>query len=268
MLSYHLLTRVLTRVQKPEPDAPAFRIACAVSSVVHGLVPHEAYAGIAERADRAALREPVLRARVALLLACDCSPLLDLVNACQSELQFVCKWNQLNAKLPLGVKTQLEGPAHTPQRTSLTGRDSAVRAAVMDAFLDQLRSSERRRRASRQPLRALVHDVLSERDALVELVECLFERPTAELAECALELGSSRRTVQRHLRSHGVTFLDLRQAVRITLGKDLLQRGVLSMTAVAIDAGFYDASHFCRALRASCGMAPRAYQSLFSMAES
>ncbi|MGW4364452.1 helix-turn-helix domain-containing protein [Nocardia takedensis] len=67
-------------------------------------------------------------------------------------------------------------------------------------------------------------------------------------------------SLQRALTNEGVSFRDLRQAVRLTSAGYLLRNSRDSMARIAHDVGFFDAAHFCRAWRAAGGVPPSLYR--------
>ena len=259
MVSYHLLAQTLS----PHSEFPASRLAHAISSAIRGLIPHETYVELACEAQTHRPADEVLSSRVAQLLQSDCNPLLDLVRGCDTEHQFVQRWNAINTRLKLGVSTFVSSENAHASRTSHKGTDHNLRCHVMTLFLHHLRSVRRSRRIpSRHELFDIATEMGSACHVHADLIAYLYERPAASLPMCVAALGGSRRTFQRYLGIAGVSFLDIRQAVRISLGKNMLRETMHTMTEVALCAGFYDAAHFCHAFRQSCGLSPSEYRVL------
>jgi AraC-like DNA-binding protein len=97
-----------------------------------------------------------------------------------------------------------------------------------------------------------------------DLIGYLHESPCADLDETIAALGCSKRTLQRlvNAKGGGLTFMEIRQAVRICLSKELVRGTLQSFTEIAVNTGFYDAAHFCRAFYKSCGLSPSEYRRL------
>lgn len=75
------------------------------------------------------------------------------------------------------------------------------------------------------------------------------------IVEVAALLGVHQRTLERRLRSVGLTADALRQAARLMRATNRLAQ-TDSLTTIAADEGFADLAHMTRAFRASCGMPP------------
>lgn len=77
----------------------------------------------------------------------------------------------------------------------------------------------------------------------------------------ALAVGLSDRYLTRCFREEtGITPVSYLNRYRIRQAQDLLARGTLNVTEVALAAGFSDPSYFARVFRAEVGVTPRAYQ--------
>lgn len=75
----------------------------------------------------------------------------------------------------------------------------------------------------------------------------------------AQDSGMSVRTLQRRLKSEGVSFSDLVDQVRMRIAKDRLQNKRQSITNLAFDLGYSDVATFSRAFRRLQGKSPRTY---------
>lgn len=80
--------------------------------------------------------------------------------------------------------------------------------------------------------------------------------PLANAEEVAGHLGISLRSLQRHLRDEGTSFLDLQSEARRLRAEELLRRGDLPLKRVARLAGYSDESSFGRAFRRWTGQSP------------
>jgi AraC-like DNA-binding protein len=199
------------------------------------------------------------------LIQSDFNPLIDLVKGCTEE-QFAQRWNVVNAKLQLGVTTLVRGVRYEARHAVQEDGDTDLRRRVMTAFIDQLCPSHNKNGASNITPRHSLCDLASagELDGSVyaDLIGFLYESPSADLGECVAALGCSKRTLQRLINVGGMTFLDIRQAVRICAAKELVRGTLQSFTDVALGTGFYDAAHFCHAFHKSCGLSPSEYRTL------
>lgn len=78
-----------------------------------------------------------------------------------------------------------------------------------------------------------------------------------DLEEIARNLGVSRETLQRHLRSEGSNFTQLIDNVRRALAANYLKERHLSVTEMALLLGYSEISAFSRAFRRWFGVSPR-----------
>ena len=75
----------------------------------------------------------------------------------------------------------------------------------------------------------------------------------------ARKLGMSARNLQRHLADEGTSFKDLLNESRVTLARNYVEEGRLSVTEIAFVLGFADTSTFSRAFKRWTGASPREY---------
>lgn len=75
----------------------------------------------------------------------------------------------------------------------------------------------------------------------------------------ARRLAMSARNLQRHLADEGTSFKELLNEARVTLGRNYVEEGRLSVTEIAFVLGFADTSTFSRAFKRWTGMSPREY---------
>lgn len=77
------------------------------------------------------------------------------------------------------------------------------------------------------------------------------------LDSAAQAAGVSRRTLQRWLRNHGMTYSELADRVRFEIASDMLrQRTQVSVTRIGYELGFSDPGSFSRAFRRFAGVTP------------
>jgi AraC-like DNA-binding protein len=74
-------------------------------------------------------------------------------------------------------------------------------------------------------------------------------------------IGMSARNLQRHLAEEGTSFKELLNEARVTLGRNYVEEGRLSVTEIAFVLGFADTSTFSRAFKRWTGKSPREYAS-------
>jgi AraC-like DNA-binding protein len=73
--------------------------------------------------------------------------------------------------------------------------------------------------------------------------------------------GVSRRTLQRWLRNHGMTYSELADRVRFEIASDMLRHHTqVSVTRIGYELGFSDPGSFSRAFRRFAGVAPVEYR--------
>ena len=80
--------------------------------------------------------------------------------------------------------------------------------------------------------------------------------PAPNREQVADMLGTSPRTLARHLRRAGTSFGALQRSVRLERASHFLQRGSLPVAEIAERLGYSDAAAFTRAFRAWTGEAP------------
>jgi AraC-like DNA-binding protein len=73
----------------------------------------------------------------------------------------------------------------------------------------------------------------------------------------ARSLGMSPRNLQRHLADEGTSFKTLLEEARLTLARNYVDEGRLSVTEIAFILGFADTSTFSRAFKRWTGKSPR-----------
>jgi AraC-like DNA-binding protein len=92
------------------------------------------------------------------------------------------------------------------------------------------------------------------------VVEFLLQQGDTTVESVAAILGTSCRTLQRHLVLHGETFTRLLDRARARIAGQLLERSSLKVIDVANEVGYSDPAHFARAFRRWTGMPPSAYR--------
>ena len=103
-----------------------------------------------------------------------------------------------------------------------------------------------------------------DRDVVTRVAEVIrgivVEGDTPDPARVSRRVGSSVRTLQRHLADEGTNFRAVREAVLRELAETLLNDASLNVSEVAHRLGFSDASGFAKAFKRWTGTAPRAWR--------
>ena len=81
-----------------------------------------------------------------------------------------------------------------------------------------------------------------------------------KLEHAAVDFGITPRTLQRRLKDLGLSFLDLRQQVRMETAQKMLSDSRLSVTNISEQLGFSEISAFTRAFRSHTRLSPRAFR--------
>jgi AraC-like DNA-binding protein len=96
---------------------------------------------------------------------------------------------------------------------------------------------------------------------LVRLVlEFLLRQGNADVVNLVALIGTSRRTLQRHLLERGKTFSELLDRVRLDMARRLLEDSSIKVIDVAYALGYSDPSHFSRAFRRWTELTPSAWR--------
>ncbi len=104
----------------------------------------------------------------------------------------------------------------------------------------------------------------SEKEQLISFVRNNISRGltqgTATLEHVSAEIGLEPRTLQRRLKEQGSNFQSLVEKVRLSRAIYLLEKTTLSITDVALELGYADASVFIRAFKRLTGSSPKQYR--------
>ena len=97
-------------------------------------------------------------------------------------------------------------------------------------------------------------------DYALAFIRGAFNQPIG-LAEVSTIVGVHPAHVAREFRRHLRTSVgDYVRKLRIAWACEELTRGRLSLVRVALEAGFFDQAHFCRAFRQECGVPPSQFR--------
>lgn len=97
-------------------------------------------------------------------------------------------------------------------------------------------------------------------DTIREVVKPYLRDKPLMLAELAELLGTSERTLQRHLAEQGASYSRVLDEARYQVACDMLATGDLKIGEIAFAAGYQNPSHFSRAFRRLAGLSPIEYR--------
>ncbi len=92
------------------------------------------------------------------------------------------------------------------------------------------------------------------------IIEAFCRCAPVNIEDLARELGMISRTLQRKLDACGVSFIELRNNVRLQLAKQMLAETWLPVTSIAFNLGYSEASAFSRAFKNMVGQSPLSYR--------
>ncbi len=95
---------------------------------------------------------------------------------------------------------------------------------------------------------------------LKAVIADLTTRGHPTIDQAADRLGTSIRSLQRHLAQQGLSYSDLVDGVRYQAAQNMLRESAHSIAEVAAALGYRDTSSFSRAFARWSGTGPRAYR--------
>ncbi len=99
-------------------------------------------------------------------------------------------------------------------------------------------------------------------DALRQVAGTLMKEGTPPRVETMAEItGLSVRSLQRRLRQHGLTHIEITRQARYQAATRLLKNPDLRVTDIGVELGYADSAHFSRAFKRWAGVSPRQYRS-------
>jgi len=92
------------------------------------------------------------------------------------------------------------------------------------------------------------------------VLEFLVRQGDADIESLAALIGTSRRSLQRHLLKRGETFAGMLDLARMEMARRMLDSSSAKVIDIAFEVGYSDPSHFSRAFRRWTGLAPGAFR--------
>jgi len=159
-------------------------------------------------------------------------------------------------------------PARTPCRTleEILGTNvsnghamSAIEfdAALLDRNVDRRSASWRVADRRSEPAVPGRDDTLATIAAVTDLA---LHEGYPRIDWVAAKLGTTRRSLQRRLGAHGITFNGLVEGTLFRHARTLLARNDMPVTDIALRLGYADPAHFTRAFRRWSGTTPSAFR--------
>lgn len=264
-LAYHVVVHAL---EARAGWTPARRLASAVAHTLNGHLPYTRYLAAGQTSRRQGAGEASVQRLVEDWLATDVNPVIQLMG--QLTLPGNTAWalNAYTHSAQVGVRTTIalhNNAASAPQmeikrQLLATERDPALCrtgvVCVMESLVARsMRNALHHPAPTVRPLSALAHALGLGHSATAQLSQVFEAEGGIPIPLAAQHLGCHTRTLERRLRTEGLTAEAVRQTVRLIAATQQL-RLPHSLTDIAHSVGFADLSHMTRAFGAACGMAP------------
>lgn len=263
-LAYHVVVHAL---EGRAGWTPASRFAATVAHLIDGHLPYERYntAGLARAS--AGTTEGQIERAVREFLLTDLSPGVRTTSMLSSPDVVVAAYNAYNASAGIAVRTSVsmpsrdDGPPMVVERRRMVAEadDPALcRTCTLAMFEGLLGCVELNAKLEKPPKRNLgaVAELLGVQRSAAAEASAIFEiEGFMSVGELARRLGCHQRSLERKLKSEGLTAEALRQAARILRAADRLGSQA-SLTTIAVEEGFSDLSHMTRSFKLSAGMQP------------
>lgn len=265
LLAYHVVVHAL---EGRGGWTPMSRFASAVAHVNNGHLPYERHNAAGLRRAREGATAGQIESAVRDFLASDLAPGVRVIGTLFSAAAVVEGFNEYNASSGIAVRTNVAmqaGEGRPP--VVVARREMRVEAAdpelcrvgTLALFDAMVLSAGRNARAGERPpgqtLSGLARELGLDGSAACEAAQVFESEGTMPVPELARLLGCHRRSLERKLKSEGLTAEALRSAARIGRACDRLGSED-SLTTIAIGEGFSDLSHMTRSFQTSAGMTP------------
>ena len=265
-LAYHLVVNAL---EARGGWTPIARFSSAVFCVISGHLPYGRYFAAGRARKDEGISSQAIEGHILDWISTDINPSVQTMRMLKDPINAVRAFNFYNASAKLAVRTTVTarlGEAapialRDVKREALLGLEDPEPCkigtiAVLEALLSIVKVNALQKEAcGSMSLSGLAKHLGVESSAAAEIAMVFEAEGHTSVTDAASTLGCRVRTLQRSLRSEGVSAEAVRQSVRLTRVLDKLASRD-SLTTIAHDVGFSDLSHMSRAFHASCGMPP------------
>lgn len=265
-LAYHVVVHAM---EGRAGLAPLQRFWLALRHAADGQLPYIRYyeAGSRRERDRASAGD--VKRWVSEWLSTDLNPAVQALRMSTSMSALIEGYNAYNksscgvVRTTMTVSSESAAAAREPvvgrkRELFATDRDPApCRIGTFEVFDSAVRGLAR---GEAGPSALLSVDHVSSRlgvegTATAQAAAVFQSEGNIAVPRLAAQLGSSPRALQRRLREEGGTAEEIRASCRIVAACGLLP-SALTLTQIAVDAGYSDLAHMSRAIKAACGLAP------------
>ena len=249
------------------------RLWMAVRHSLDGHLPYTRCHQAGLQRDRAESSVSIIERSVAEWLATDINPLVQGARLGSSLATVIVGYNAYNARACMAVKTHVKaenGGAETRYiaRRALIGTDldpESCKVGALTVFETLTRDTERRLRAGvvdgSLTISMVAQRLGVEWTASAEAA-AVFERlGHISIPELARELGCGQRTLERQIKEEGGNAESIRSSARMVTATRMLSTNV-SLTEVALSAGFSDSAHMSRSVKVASGLTPSALRKI------
>ncbi len=264
-LAYHVVVHAL---EARAGWTPARRFASAVAHTLNGHLPYTRYLAAGQTSRSQGAGESSVQRLVEEWLATDANPVIQLMTQLTQPGNTAWALNAYTHSAQVGVRTTIAlnaNAAAAPQleikRQLLAAeRDPALCrtgvVCVMESLIARsVRNALHRPAPTLRPLSTLAHTLGLGHSAAAQLSQVFEAEGGIPIPLAAQRLGCHTRTLERRLRTEGLTAEAVRQTVRLIAAAQQL-RAPHTLTHIAHSVGFSDLAHMTRAFGSACGMAP------------
>ena len=264
MLSYHA---VLHAMEARSGLSSIDRLWMAVRHSLDGHLPYARYHQAGLRRDRAKSSVSNIERSVVEWLATDINPSVQGVRLGSSLAMLIVGYNAYNASACVAVKTRVEaknggGETRYVARRELIGTEldpESCKVGALAVFETLIRDMERRLRAGvvdgSLTISMVAQRLGVEWTASAEAAAVFERRGHISIPELARELGCGQRTLERQIKEEGGNAESIRSSARMVTATRMLSTNV-SLTEVALSAGFSDSAHMSRSVKVASGLTP------------
>ena len=92
------------------------------------------------------------------------------------------------------------------------------------------------------------------------LIGAYIHNKDCSIDEISMATGISKRTLQRKLKNHGTSFIELRSQAKFIMAKNKLENSTTIISEIAFQLGYSDPAHFNHAFNRWAGMSPSKFR--------